>query len=282
MYIKVTARDHPPPSYVSNLLSSIHSTLPSSPYTDCSLLLPTGHTAQVHLALLSLAWPSVQTLLPPLLSHCSCPCCLPVIATPADKSTVQLLLQLVYTGRTDFVGEKEERKVSELIQQLGMDGWDLERDRSEDVNNNYSDELCRAAAILRSKSHKESLGECLQLSPVKIRKIVNGSIIQIVGDHQRRSSSRIRSRSRSKDFSNARSVQENMSTGQAMFQPTQSDNRSPVVSSTHANNNINKFTKPLPPQTHALKRNNDIGFEPDIPSCKKYPLQKREKIIYDF
>ena len=88
-----------------------------------------------------------------------------MIAIPGDFNTVQLLLQLVQTGKTELVGKLEERKVRELGQLLGMKGWELERFIKEDVNNNYSEEVNWSVADNQAnKSNKEALRECLLLS----------------------------------------------------------------------------------------------------------------------
>eukprot|EP00092_Neocalanus_flemingeri_P026304 GFUD01028517.1.p1 GENE.GFUD01028517.1~~GFUD01028517.1.p1 ORF type:complete len:338 (+),score=74.42 GFUD01028517.1:59-1072(+) len=147
MDVQVLSSGDTPLSYLTSLLSTLQSMRQTSSYPDCYLTSCDGTPTPVHLALLSLAWPSVKHLLPHSDGHCSCQCCVQVIAVTADLETVQMVLQLLYTGRTDVVGVVEEEKIKELLQVLGLE-WDLEKVSSvEEVNNNEGDEVNSLSGI---------------------------------------------------------------------------------------------------------------------------------------
>ena len=146
MDIKVVAHRPQHQSYHTNLLSTLHSMQKTTSYTDCSLISCDGTSVPVHLALLSISWPSLEQLLPHSDVRCNCQAlhCVPGIAVSGDLETVQLFLQLVYTGRTGLVGVEEERKVKQLLQVLGLE-LDMERVTNEaEYNNN---KLCECIIV---------------------------------------------------------------------------------------------------------------------------------------
>eukprot|EP00092_Neocalanus_flemingeri_P037504 GFUD01040838.1.p1 GENE.GFUD01040838.1~~GFUD01040838.1.p1 ORF type:complete len:875 (-),score=188.54 GFUD01040838.1:88-2712(-) len=210
MDVQVSSSGDTPLSYLTNLLSTLHSMRQTSSHPDCYLTSYDGTPTPVHLALLSLAWPSVKHLLPHSDGHCSCQCCVQVIAVTADPETVQMVLQLLYTGRTDMVGVVEEEKIKELLQVLGLE-WDLEKVESvQEVNNN-----CKEAVMSLSGEHmspgkqkignpKETLEEGMVLSLDKSKEIVNKSINDCLINRTSESVSVIRTRSKSKESVNSR------------------------------------------------------------------------------
>jgi len=107
------------------VLNTLYQMQKSSTFTDCILVPRTGSPIHVHLAVLALVWPDLHHLLPP---HCSCDCCVPTITLCADAKTVQLMVEVAYTGETVIVGtvEEEYEKMVKLSQSLRLK-WVLEK-----------------------------------------------------------------------------------------------------------------------------------------------------------
>jgi len=124
-------------SYPADLLKTLLFLQKTSSCTDCILVSNEGTPVHAHLVILSLSWPALDKLLPPSAAHCDCLCCVLRITVAAETKTIELLVELAYTGMTGLVGLNEEVKVKHLLQALGLE-WVLEREEimPEECNNN--------------------------------------------------------------------------------------------------------------------------------------------------
>ena len=86
---------------------------------DCSLVMDSGETLDVHLALLCQVWPSLIDLLNTQSLSCSCE--KRVILLPSTKdSTMRKVLELIYTGKCRVKKMQEIKEVKDLSSRLGL------------------------------------------------------------------------------------------------------------------------------------------------------------------
>ena len=119
--------------YIPTLLNTLHSMQQALSYTDCILVSSDGTMFPVHLAMLSQSWLSLADILPPRDLHCNCQCCYPWISLAAETRTIEVFLQLAYTGRTEKIDVDEEMKLNQL---MGVMGIKFVGERTENENNN--------------------------------------------------------------------------------------------------------------------------------------------------
>ena len=106
--------------YLPTLLNTLHSMQQALSYTDCILVSSDGTMFPVHLAMLSQSWLSLADILPPSDIHCNCQCCYPWISLASETRTIELFLQLAYTGRTELIDVDQEMKVNQLMDLVGI------------------------------------------------------------------------------------------------------------------------------------------------------------------
>jgi len=153
-------------SHISFMLKKLHEMQKSSTFTDCMLVPKEGIPVQAHLSVLALAWLDLPHLLPRNDSQCSCKCCVPFIALNADSKTVQIMVELIYTGSAVFRGFDEEMKVVVLLKSLGLK-WVLNKVQSgRDFNQ-------PKVAVNPMKS---SLGEGRLLQATNVQAVVSKSL----------------------------------------------------------------------------------------------------------
>jgi len=164
------------------VLNTLYQMQKSSTYTDCTLVPCTGSPIHIHLAVLALAWPDLHHLLPPIPPHCSCDCSVPTITLCADAWTVQLMVEVAYTGKAVLVGtgEEEYEKLGKLSQSLGLK-WVLDKVESR--------KECKKPKTVTSHI-KEFLDNELLLPAANVQEVVVNSVLDslsVIPEASRRS-----------------------------------------------------------------------------------------------